>query len=58
MKKLQSKSAEKFSIKVWLQKVNHLCTIAYHSLTTAGGSGAPFFNQSLLKIFQSRFDRK
>jgi hypothetical protein len=50
MKKFQSKSAEKISIMVWLQKVKHMYLNLRNRLTMEDGSDAPVFNQGLLKI--------
>jgi hypothetical protein len=51
----QSRFDEKISTKVRGSKVNHLYTIAQYLPTTEGGTGAPVFNQGLLKNFQSGF---
>jgi hypothetical protein len=58
LKKFQSKSAEKFSSKVWLQKVKHMYLNSRGRFTTEDGIGAPFFNQGLPEKFQSRSAEK
>jgi len=49
-----SKSAGKFSIKVWLQKGNRIGISVIDQLTTKTGSLGMFFNQSLTEIFSSK----
>jgi hypothetical protein len=58
MKNFQSKSAEKFSIRVWLQKVKHMYLNIRNLFTTESGTGARYFNQSLPGNFQSRSAEK
>jgi fatty acid-binding protein DegV len=54
LEKFQSKSAEKKSIKVWLQKVKLIYSCHNPGITTITHSQQPVFNQTLLKKFQSR----
>jgi hypothetical protein len=58
IEKFQSRCAEKFSIKVRLQKVKHMCTSAQRPFTPEGCTGAPFFNQGAVEKFQSRCAEK
>ena len=58
MKFFQSRSAEKFSGKVRLPKVNQVCIGLSERSTTDAGSLTPFFNQGPVEIFASRFARK
>jgi hypothetical protein len=54
LENFQSKSAEKISIKVCLQKVNLILSSNNPGFTTEQSIRQPVFNQTLLKKFQSR----
>jgi len=51
IKIFQVKSAEKFSIKVWLQKVKLICKSSFCMYTTEPVSHRLDFNQGSLEIF-------
>jgi hypothetical protein len=52
----QSKSAEKKSIKVWLQKVKLILSSDNPGFTTEHFIPQPIFNQRSLENFQSKLD--
>jgi hypothetical protein len=56
LEKFQSKSAENFSGKVWLQKVKQVYIRLVSCPPSEHCPGILLFNQGLLKIFQSRCD--
>jgi len=58
MKNFQSKSAQKFSIKVWWKQVKNMYIQSQNHSPSEDCTGARFFNQGLFKYFQSRSAEK
>jgi hypothetical protein len=54
IKVCRKKSAENFSSKVWLQKVNQICLDIFSQPATITGPGLWFFHQGSLENFPSK----